>query len=195
MTVSESKTLQRKAGRAARRSLSEDARRSASSTLCRRILALPCYQRANTILVYAAFGAEADLSVLISEALDAGKTIAYPVCGENFSMTTAVPDEDGWEIGAYGIRTPVLSRSVILAPEQLDLVLAPCTAFDAACMRVGMGKGYYDRYLPRCTAAVKIGVAFEVQRVEKAAADAFDQRLDAFITEGGMYRGTDKVDL
>ena len=76
-----------------------------------------------------------------------------------------------------------------LAPwlEQLDLVLVPCTAFDAACRRVGMGKGYYDRYLPRCRNAVALGVAFEAQRVEAAAVDAHDQRLDAFVTERGIY--------
>ena len=76
-----------------------------------------------------------------------------------------------------------------LAPwlDQLDLVLVPCTAFDADCRRVGMGKGYYDRYLPRCTRAVKIGIALEVQRVPRAAVDAHDQRLDAFVTERGIY--------
>ena len=71
--------------------------------------------------------------------------------------------------------------------DQLDLVLVPCTAFDADCYRVGMGKGYYDRYLPRCTRAVKIGIALEVQRVPRAAVDAHDQRLDAFVTERGIY--------
>ena len=76
-----------------------------------------------------------------------------------------------------------------LAPwlDQLDLVLVPCTAFDADCRRVGMGKGYYDRYLPRCTRAVKIGIALEVQRVPRATVDAHDQRLDAFVTERGIY--------
>ena len=78
------------------------------------------------------------------------KTLAYPVCGEAYSLTAAVPGPDGWEMGQYGIRTPILSRSEILLPEALDLVLVPCTAFDADCFRVGMGKGYYDRYLPRC---------------------------------------------
>ena len=88
----------------------------------------------------------------------------------------------------YGIRTPILSRSEILLPEALDLVLVPCTAFDADCFRVGMGKGYYDRYLPRCKNAVKIGIAFEVQRVEHAAVDEHDQRLDAYVTERGIYK-------
>ena len=107
----------------------------------------------------------------------------------------AMLEADGWEVGAYGIRTPVLRRSALLRPDQLDLVLVPCTAFDAACRRVGMGKGYYDRYLPRCTRAVKVGVAFEAQRVEAAAVDAHDQRLDGFVTEGGLYFGTDTTEL
>ena len=34
-------------------------------------------------------------------------------------------------VGAYGIRTPVLERAALIRPEALDLVLVPCTAFDA----------------------------------------------------------------
>ena len=101
--------------------------------------------------------------------------------------TAAVPGPDGWETGLYGIRTPVPERSELLEPEALDLVLVPCTAFDADCRRVGMGKGYYDRYLPRCKNAAKIGIAFEVQRVDRAAVDEHDQRLDAYATERGIY--------
>ena len=144
-------------------------------------------KNAQTILLYAAFGSEADLSALAEKAQAQGKTLAYPVCGEAYSLTAAVPGPDGWEMGQYGIRTPILSRSEILLPEALDLVLVPCTAFDADCFRVGMGKGYYDRYLPRCKNAVKIGIALEVQRVPRAAVDAHDQRLDAFVTERGIY--------
>ena len=124
-----------------------------------------------------------------------GKTVAYPVCGEGFTLTAAVPEPDGWEAGAYGIRTPILTKSRLLAPEELHLVLVPCTAFDAACRRVGMGKGYYDRYLPRCQNAVTLGVAFEVQRVERAAADPHDRQLDSYATEEKIYRGTDKFEL
>ena len=125
-----------------------------------------------------------------------GKQVAYPVCGEDFRLTAAVPaPADGWEVGAYGIRTPILARAEICPPEALDLILVPCTAFDAACRRVGMGKGYYDRYLPGCTRAVKIGAAFEAQRVPRAAVGPCDQQLDAFVTEKGIYRGTDETEL
>ena len=184
------KAAQRKAGIAARRALPAAARSAADAALCRRIAALHCFQNARTLLAYAAFGGEADLSALLAEAVQQGKTVSYPICGTGFTLTAAVPGPDGWETGLYGIRTPVLERSVLLEPEQLDLVLVPCTAFDADCRRVGMGKGYYDRYLPRCTKAAKIGIALEVQRVAHAAVDEHDQRLDAFVTERGLYTWT-----
>lgn len=188
MTVSEEKQAQRKAGRAARKALLPEARRAANAALCANLWQLDAVQSAQNILLYAAFGAEADLSVFADAAASRGKTLAYPVCSEDFSLTAAVPDPDGWEVGQYGIRTPILSRSEIFQPEALDVVLVPCTAFDAECFRVGMGKGYYDRYLPRCKNAVKIGIAFETQRVEHAAVDEHDQRLDAYVTERGIYK-------
>ena len=187
MTVSEEKQAQRKAGRAARKALSPEVRAAANAALCANLWQLDAVQKARTILLYAAFGAEADLAAFAEEALRRGKVLAYPVCGEGFALTAAVPSADGWAVGQYGIRTPVLERAALIRPEALDLVLVPCTAFDAACRRVGMGKGYYDRYLPRCTRAVKIGIALEVQRVPRAAVDAHDQRLDAFVTERGIY--------
>ena len=141
------------------------------------------------------FGGEVDLAGLAEQAARLGKTVAYPVCGENFTLTAAVPGPDGWEMGAYGIRTPVLERAALIRPEALDLVLVPCTAFDAVCRRVGMGKGYYDRYLPRCRNAVALGVAFEAQRVPEAAADEQDWQLDGFVTERKVYRGTDEFEL
>ena len=188
MTITEQKAAQRKAGIAARRALSDTERTHSNAALCARIMALDCFKKAENILLYAAFGGEAGLSALAVEAALQGKTLAYPVCGEGFSLTAAVPGPDGWEVGAYGIRTPILSRSAVLPPDKLDLVLVPCTAFDADCFRVGMGKGYYDRYLPRCKNAVKIGIAFEAQRVEHAAVDEHDQRLDAYVTERGIYK-------
>ena len=175
MTIAEQKAAQRKAGIAARRALSEADRTSANAALCARIAGLDCFRTAQNILLYAAFGGEADLSALAGQAAAQGKTLAWPVCGEGFSLTAAVPEADGWEVGAYGIRTPVLRRSALLRPDQLDLVLVP--------------------YLPRCTRAVKVGVAFEAQRVEAAAVDAHDQRLDGFVTEGGLYFGTDTTEL
>ena len=120
MTVSEQKQAQRRAGRTARRALSAQARAAANAALCANLWLLDAVQNAQTILLYAAFGSEADLSAFAEKAQAQGKTLAYPVCGEAYSLTAAVPGPDGWEVGQYGIRTPILSRSEILLPEPVE---------------------------------------------------------------------------
>ena len=62
MTITEQKAAQRKAGIAARRALSDTERTSSNAALCARIMALDCFKKAENILLYAAFGGEADLS-------------------------------------------------------------------------------------------------------------------------------------
>lgn len=186
--TAEEKQMQRRRGIQARRALSDGDRLSANGEICRRLAQLEAVQEAEVLLAYAAFGGEADLTQLLAWADRAGKTVAYPVCLPGSVLVAAVPQgPEGWEVGRYGIRTPVLAHSRQIAPEALDVVLAPCTAFDEACWRVGMGKGYYDRYLPRCVNAITIGVAFEAQKVAHVATDRYDRRLDAYATERTIY--------
>lgn len=188
MTLEEEKQAQRRRGIAARRALTEPERAAANAALCAALAALPAWQNAKTVLAYAAAGGEADLAALLEAAARAGKAIAYPLCGAGYTMEAAQPlGPEGWEVGLYGIRTPIPEKSRILPPEQLDLILVPCTAFDEDCRRVGMGKGYYDRYLPRCPRAFKLGIAFEVQKTARAAVGPHDQRLDGFMTERSFY--------
>lgn len=188
MTLAEQKQAQRKAGIAARQALTLPQRQAADAALCAAVQQLDCFRRARTLLLYAAWGGEADLSALAEAALRQGRTVAWPVCGPDCSLTAVVPGPAGWQAGRYGIPAPVLEGAQSLRPDQLDLVLVPCTAFDRSGGRVGMGKGFYDRFLPQCSRAFRLGAAYEVQRVEQAAVDGYDQRLDAVVTERGVWQ-------
>ena len=189
MTIAEEKQAQRAAGRAARKALDAPQRAAANAALCRRVLELDAYRAAHTLLLYAAFGGEADLAAVAAEAVRQGKTVAYPVCGEGFTLIAAVPGADGWAVGQYGIRAPVPERSALLQPEQLDLVLVPCTAFDADCRRVGMGKGYYDRYLAACAEKpFTVGICFSEFCGLDFEAQTFDAKLNAVISDSGFSR-------
>ena len=82
---------------------------------------------------------------------------------------------------------PDPSLSMQIAPEFLDLVICPCTAFDESCARSGMGGGYYDRFLPRCTNAAFIAVAFDCQKADHIICEDTDIYMDAVYTEKAVY--------
>ena len=70
-----------------------------------------------------------------------------------------------------------------------DILIVPLLAFDARGYRLGYGGGFYDRTLQGLRvrqATVAIGFAFAAQEVDEVPIDAFDQRLDAVVTETGL---------
>ena len=72
--------------------------------------------------------------------------------------------------------------------EAIDLALIPGAAFDRRGGRLGRGKGFYDRFLPRLRSeALKIGLAFECQLADEIPTEAWDVRMDLVITEVGVW--------
>ena len=62
-------------------------------------------------------------------------------------------------INQIGIAEPVQGEPV--AVTDIDLVLTPLLAFDTNGYRVGYGKGFYDRFLPKCAEdVIKIGFSY-----------------------------------
>ena len=97
-----------------------------------------------------------------------------------------LPDLPGvFRKGPFGIPEPDPEYSEAVAPEEIDLVLCPCSAFDRGRRRLGMGGGYYDRFLGKCVHADIFAVAFAVQEADEVPTEAFDRKMDKVITENG----------
>ena len=71
-------------------------------------------------------------------------------------------------------------------PSDLDLILVPCCSCSHTGERLGFGGGYYDRYLKN-TDALKIGVAYEIQKTEEDFSQMHDIPLDMIVTEKSIY--------
>ena len=134
-----------------------------------------------TIAVYDAMEGEVDLSEFVNSA----KVFDINVC-----KPFIVNDEKGhMEFTSYDAQFSQLDKFSIddfevVAPEAIDLIFCPVVAFDNMLNRLGYGGGFYDRYLRRLPSYIpKIGVAFEVQKVNDVPIDKNDLKLDYFVTE------------
>lgn len=175
----------------ARDSLSAAERETLSERISRRILDSEEYRQAETLLIYKGVRGEVRLDVLEKAAATEGKRLAYPLCvgpGEMIALAADPLDESAWTKGAYGILEPARERAEEIAPEDIDLVICPCTVFDEACGRMGMGAGYYDRYLTQCGGAAVAAAAFEAQKAERVPMEPWDRAMDMVFTENRVYR-------
>ena len=176
------KALQRKLVLQRRDALPAGEHRKASRRICEKIIALPQYADAGSIFLFRAFRSELDLSAVAEQAERDGKIVLYPYCPDKTTMLALRPGEH-WETGRFGIEVPVLEESAVWDPAEIDLILCPCTAFDDQGNRLGLGAGYYDRFLPQCRKAYRILTAFEVQHLPAVCTEGFDVGMDAIITE------------
>lgn len=196
MEKKELKTALRKEKIQMRRELGEDRVSALSCKICARILESEEYKQAKTILVYNAVNNEVSLENIAKAAEADGKRVAYPLCLDEGKMEAYVPkSKEAFAPGAYGIMEPVASLCEKIEPGDLDLVICPLTAFDDKCQRLGMGGGYYDRYIPRCKNAVIAAAAYEMQKADAVPFDENDVTVDIIFTETQVYRANAKQRL
>ena len=190
MDLAEYKKKLRKEKIKAREALPEDDRIRFSEAISERILATPEYEEAENIFIYKWIRGEVRLDEFERRATADGKQLIYPLVISRTEMTAIHPGtgKGAWKEGYYGIEEPVLEEGTVIEPEAIDLVIAPCTSFDDSCRRLGMGGGFYVRYLAGCTVAIIIAAAVEVQHSEEIPADEYDFPVDAVATELRLIR-------
>lgn len=190
----EERAALRKAKIKSRDAYSVEERQLRSQQISEQILASPEFRQARTILLYKGIRGEVRLDQ-IEQAVQfmPEKRLAYPLCVSTTEMIALYPvAADAWGKGYCGILEPVRERSIEIAPEEIDLVICPCTVFDEAGGRMGMGAGFYDRYLEQCTHAVVAAAAFECQKTDRVPLEPWDKTMEIVFTEQTVYR--QKVD-
>ncbi len=183
------KKWQRRESIRLRNAMSESQRAARSHIIVQCIADSSEFEKANTIMSYRAVRGEVNLEELDQIALQKNKRVVYPLCVTQTEMVALYPNNRStWRKGAFGILEPNPEDSTLIQPEEIDLVLCPCTAFDENCNRLGMGAGYYDRFLQQCNHAMIAAVAFEVQRVSNVITEPHDYPMDRIYSNYSCYR-------
>ena len=191
--MNDSATLRKKI-LASRDQLTQDEIAVKSLAIQQSLLNLDQVRNRQSIFVYVSFRSEVATLDLIKILIVMGKTVAVPITRVQEKRLDIIRITDpaaDLRPGYCKIPEPKeeLCRTNLLEPEKIETILLPGSVFDERGGRFGYGGGYYDRLLARIPAAARIGLAFDLQMVEKAPLSAHDQLLDLVVTETRIIAG------
>lgn len=184
MTSNMDKSTLRLAFKARRQAMLAEECASRAQALVEHIKGLDSYKNAQSIMAYLAMPKEANLDALIEDALALGKAVYVPVCIDKTHMIAAkLASLEAIDRGVLNIRIPKAGYETIDA-QALDIILVPGVAFDETGGRLGMGAGYYDRFLASVPSNKCIGVGWDTQvSDELLPMESYDKRLGGLITD------------
>ncbi len=144
------------------------------------------------IAAYSAFDGEPDLAPALMQLEEQGTKVALPVImdepGRSAIAFRQWTRNSELKINRYGISEPSGTPEVLMT--EIDLALIPLVAWDESGARLGMGASFYDRLfqpfggLPR---PARIGVAYQVQKIDRVPMDPWDIRLHGVLSESGWF--------
>ena len=164
-----------------------------SAAIFDRLATLPQYAAAETILCYVSFSTEVSTRAFFPRMWADGKRVVVPYCQARHLELFRMDSLANLAPGTLGILEPKPElrgedrrRAAV---EEIDLFVIPGLAFDRQGGRLGYGKGYFDRLLQAAREdALLAAVAFECQLYDSVPMLPYDVRVDAVVTEAGVYR-------
>lgn len=154
------------------------------AAIMRRIETAGFFKNAKAFFTYIGFRGEVSTEDLIKKYLGKKRIIAPKILDKTEKTISLFEIFAAKYIkGKFGVPEPVY-----VAPfsGKLDLIFTPGLAFDLRGNRIGYGGGYFDRFLVK-TNAIKVGLAYESQIIDKVPSRKYDVAVDYIVTERKIY--------
>lgn len=166
-----------------RAAVPQEERDRVSHELIKKFLATEIYRDAKIIMAYASTPDELQLNELFAACFADKKILAIPfIVAKGEMCAVEVPSFDALELGEFNILTVKRELRKFIEPAQIDCVIVPGAAFDKFGGRLGLGGGYYDRFLPRAVNAKKIALAYDFQLIDSLPLEIHDAKIDNILT-------------
>jgi 5-formyltetrahydrofolate cyclo-ligase len=122
--------------------------------------------------------ADEDTQITVYEPFREEASFNLPPTGQYF-----FPVVNGEEMNFF------TTSGIALDPRKPILAFTPAVAVDQFGTRLGMGKGYYDRFFAQFPQALRVAVIFQIQfSKDPLPVDSWDQPLDWIVTESMILR-------
>ncbi len=175
------KLIQRKTIKNRLANLSQTDRETYSKIICDKLIDLVEKTKVNIIMSYRPIQKEVDVEKFNQYIEQKDVQICYPrIAGDDL---VAISSKE-FDLDQYGIRQPI--NGITIDKKDIELVIIPLIGFDENLNRLGRGKGYYDRFLEN-TKALKVAVAYEIQKEEMIITNEQDIKMDVILTQEKDY--------
>jgi len=163
-----------------------------SNSIAKHLYNTTYYNNSNFIMTYINFRKEVITKGIIQNSLKKGKDIGVPITvpkSRKLIVSQLKDFEKELKLGFYNILTPKKEYIREVEPSSIDLVLVPGAGFDKRGYRIGYGGGYYDTFFTTLNKdAIKIGLAFQMQIMDKVPNEDHDIPVNFIITENGLIK-------
>ena len=152
-----------------------------SGLIGKNLFNLESYKKFKSVMFFVSINSEVNTHEMIRKAIGYKTVLVPKVLHHEIEPSLIIDFDNLIPTGKFGIPEPIEIMKV--AHKNIDLILVPGIAFDEGGHRIGYGLGYYDRFLAKVPKAVKIGLCFDFQIVDKIPREEHDVQVDFIVTE------------
>jgi 5-formyltetrahydrofolate cyclo-ligase len=162
-------------------------RERAAETLTTFLIELATTLEVRSVSAYLSTSEEPDTRGFLHWALEHDVSVYLPISREDGLLDWATFDGTDEEYDLLGMPTPSGELLGPIAINDVDLILVPAAAIDQTGMRMGWGRGYFDKTLGSMERRPPVyAVIFESEFVDSVPSEVHDQRVDGVVTPLGI---------
>jgi 5-formyltetrahydrofolate cyclo-ligase len=184
------KTVLRRGFTASRSAMTTAAAGVAGAAVAQHLLALPAFAEATLVHAYvSSLRNELATHGIIERSLSLGKRVIVPAVlpGTRILRHAQISGLDELVPDRWGLLGPDMDQARWLEDlSAIELILVPGLAFDRRGNRLGMGGGYYDRFLD-ATTATRVGLTYDEMLVDALPTEPHDARMDMVIAPSEVW--------
>lgn len=132
---------------------------------------------------------EPNIRPFLNWAHDQGIRTLFPISRDDGLLDWAVGDGETEQEGLFGMPEPIGELLSPIAINDVDLIIVPAATVDRTGMRMGWGRGYFDRTLGSMEKCPPVyAVIFDRELVDSVPNEVHDKRVDGVVTPSATIR-------
>lgn len=162
-------------------------RATAASAITANLERLTADLGARSVAAYLSLPDEPGTRDFLAWAADSGIDVLLPVSREDGLLDWARYDGDAEDSDILGMPAPTSELLGPIAINDVDLIVVPAAAVDRTGMRMGWGRGYFDKTIGSMENCPPVyAVIFDDELVDAVPRERHDMPVDGVVTPSGI---------